>query len=527
MKKLHVVWFKRDLRVHDHAPLLAAVAGGAPVLPLYIFEPGYWSLPEHSARQFEFLLESLTDLDAALRARGSKLIVRTGDAVDVFADLHQRHGLAAIHAHEETGLDWVFARDRAVRRWALSAGVSVREASQNGVVRGLKSHNDWAGEWTRRMNAPRLKAPEHINDAGLPEDCVPIAADFGLDGTACPGRQSGGRSEGVALLRSFIAMRGRRYRQDMSSPLTAEDACSRLSPHLAFGTLSLREAFHAASRARSSFLEDGDATFAASLESFLSRLQWHCHFMQKLEDATSIEGRALNPSYDGVRPIAPPDDPRLAAWIEGRTGFPFVDACMRSLRETGWLNFRMRAMLIGFASHLLWLDWKRPAEMMAALFTDFEAGIHYPQAQMQAGTGASTPRVYNPVKQSLDQDPDGVFIRRWLPELAGLETRYLHAPWDAPKADLERAGIVLGQTYPMRLIDHMAAAREARGRLYKTAQQAGERRPSDLLSSSRPAVGAGMAWRGANAAKQSNVTRRSPQPKKAAPQLSLDFGLAS
>ena len=467
MTDLHVVWFKRDLRVHDHAPLLAAVASGAPVLPLYIFEPGFWAQAEHSRRQFDFLMESLQSLDEALKARGSALCLRVGSAADVLADLHKRHGLAAIHAHEETGSQWTYDRDRAVQRWGLKAGVAFREQPQNGVVRRHNDAEAWNRHWEAFMSLPRPKAPESLMAANVPAGEWPIAEDFGLPQDPCPGRQPGGRAEGVELLRSFLAARGRRYRIDMSSPQAATGACSRLSPHFAFGTVSIREACQGAMRARADLELDGDSTFAASLDAFLSRLQWHCHDLQKLENQTSLSGRNLMGEPDVRRDVFSDGDPRLEAWINGRTGFPFLDACMRSLNQTGWLNHRARAMVMAFASQHLWMDWRHPAARLAALFTDFEPAIHFPQAQMQSGaTGSAIPRIYNPVKQSLDHDRDGTFIRHWVPELAALATAHIHAPWDAPKAELAHAGIVLGQTYPMRIVDHMAAAREARDRIY-------------------------------------------------------------
>jgi deoxyribodipyrimidine photo-lyase len=467
MSDLHVVWFKRDLRVHDHAPLLAAVASGTPVLPVYIFEPGFWAQAEHSRRQFDFLMESLQSLDEALKARGSALCLRVGNAAEVFAALHKRHGLAAIHAHEETGSQWTYDRDRTLQRWALKAGVAIREQPQNGVIRQLKSVDGWQWHWEAFMAAPRLKAPDNLTLSDVPAGEWPIAEDFHLAEDPCPGRQPGGRAEGVELLRSFLAARGRRYRSDMSSPQSAAGACSRLSPHIVFGTLSIREAYQGAMRARVDLERDGDSTFAASLDMFLSRLQWHCHNVQKLDNQTSLNGRNLLGEPDVRRDVVADGDPRLESWINGRTGFPFLDACMRSLNQTGWLNHRARAMLMAFGSQHLWMDWRHPAARLAALCTDFEAAIHYPQAQLQSGAAKSViPRIYNPVKQSIDHDRDGAFIRRWVPELAALPTAHIHAPWDAPKAELAGVGIVLGQTYPMRIVDHMAAAREARDRIY-------------------------------------------------------------
>jgi deoxyribodipyrimidine photo-lyase len=470
-----VAWFKRDLRVHDHAPLAAAVATGQPVLPLYIMEPGLWRLPEMAGRHFDFLRECLIDLDAALARRGARLVVRVGEATELLAALHASHGIASLHAHEETGLLWTYDRDRAVRRWARAAGVPFLEAPQHGVIRRLPSRDGWARAWDRFMAARRVPAPGTIRFADLPSGDMPDAAALGLGPDPCPERQQGGRAAALERLRSFLEVRGRDYRRTMASPLLAYDACSRLSADLALGTLSMREALQAASRALSRHREAGDASHAASLRSFVSRLHWHCHFIQKLEDEPGLERRNLHRGYDGLRP-EPADPAVVAAWIEGRTGFPFVDACMRALAATGWLNFRMRAMAMSFSSYHLWQHWRQPAIALARRFTDFEAGIHYPQAQMQSGTtGVNTARIYNPVKQSRDQDPEGVFIRRWVPELAALPNSWLHEPWAAPPALLADRGLRLGETYPRPLVDPVRAAREARERIHALRRTADHR----------------------------------------------------
>ena len=460
-----ICWFKRDLRIADH-PALQFAARAGHVLPLYIIEPALWRQPDASARHYEFLQECLAGLREDLEGIGLSLVVRVGDAVEVLDDLRRQHGARRLVSHEETGNGWTYARDRRVACWARGQRVQWHQVPQCGVVRRLDSRDRWQTRRDAFMKQPPLGTPSVTGFGGLASDPWPKAADLGLSG-ACPDRQRGGRRAALRLLDSFLATRGQTYRRAMSSPLEGARACSRLSPHLALGTLSLREAVQAgaARAAQASGTRDG---WAGSMRSFQSRLAWRDHFIQKLEDAPALEHRCLHPAYEGLRPTEP-DAARLAAWARGETGLPFVDACMRSLHATGWLNFRMRSMLVAVASYHLWLDWRATGPVLARLFTDYEPGIHWSQMQMQSGTtGMNTIRIYNPVKQGHDQDPTGAFTRRWLPELREVPDAFLQEPWLWPGA-----GRVLGRAYPAPVVDPVQAARAARDRVWAVRQAQG------------------------------------------------------
>lgn len=448
---LTIVWFKRDLRVEDHAPLAEAARHG-PVLPLWIVEPAQWAAPEASARQYLFQAECAAGLREALAARGQKLVIRVGEPVAVLRALAAALPVTAIAAHQESTGERDFARDRAVRAWARERGIAMAEHRQNGAIRALASRDGWAARWERFTRAPIGPAPAALAPLAIDPGTIPAPHEIGLPDDPCPGRQRGGRMAAEALLASFLASRALTYRRAMSSPLDGWDACSRLSPHLASGTLSVREAAQAARAARAS----AEGPLREGIDSFLTRLAWHCHFIQKIETEPAIERRAMHPAYAALAG-AGEDDPRFRAWAEGRTGWPFLDAAMRCLTATGWLNFRARAMLVSVATMHLGLDWRAVGLHLARLFTDYEPGIHWSQVQMQSGvTGVNTIRMYNPIKQGLDQDQDGVFIRRWVPELAGLAGAAMHTPWEAGGA----AG------YPPPIGDHAALARAARERLW-------------------------------------------------------------
>ena len=418
---IQVVWFKRDLRVTDHRPLFEASQRG-PVLPLFIVEDELLQAPDSSPLQWTFQRAALHNLDEQLRQLGSHLVVRRGEAVAVLESIRSTYAAVSLWAHEETGNGISYARDRRVRQWCKESGVAFSEIPQNGVVRRLKSRDGWAKSWEQRMAEPLTPAPSRL-----------VASDASSEGLEPSSTPFADRHTAEATLESFLAGRGMRYTREMSSPLTAETSCSRLSEYLAWGLLSMREIVQ---EARASHKNEEDKIWRQSLRSFDARLHWHCHFMQKLEDEPRIEFENFVRSFDGLRESEFRRD-RFDAWKEGRTGYPFIDACMRYLKANGWINFRMRAMLVSFSSYHLWLHWREPALYLAQLFRDYEPGIHYSQFQMQSGTtGINTLRIYSPTKQGLDQDPTGEFIRQWVPELANQDN--VHLPIN-PIADHKEA----------------------------------------------------------------------------------------
>lgn len=465
MSDTTLLWFKRDLRVEDNQALALAVERGRSVLPLYLVEPELWAQPDASARQWRFVAECLPELSTGLSKRGAPLVVKVGSACSVLEELRERFSLVEIISHEETGNGWSYARDRAVATWAKASGVRLTEVPQTGVQRRLASRDGWAAARDNALSLPQTNPPRAFTGVRCESDPLPSARDLQLAFDPCPDRQRGGRENALALLGGFLEERGLEYRRAMSSPLEGENACSRLSPHLAFGTLSVREVGQAAQARRA---ETRGSAWAAAMKSFDARLAWRDHFMQKLEDEPALETRCLHSDYETLRPRTP-CKASLAAWSAGETGLPFVDACMRYLTATGWLNFRMRSMLVAVASYHLWLDWRATGPVLARRFTDYEPGIHWSQMQMQSGTtGMNTVRIYNPVKQGHDQDPTGVFTRRWVPELAEVPDAFLQEPWL-----WEGAPRLLGRRYPAPIVDVKAAAAEARDRVWAVRRKPG------------------------------------------------------
>lgn len=487
MNNVQVVWFKKDLRVDDHHPLVEAARRG-PVVALYVFEPDLIEADDFDSRHFQFLLDCLEDLAKELRLLGGELTIRRGHLVKVLAELRKSVPFNRLWSHEETGNALSYQRDIAVAEWCQGTGVEWTEFHQTGVIRRLGKRDGWAGKWAGRMNQPILERPRNLRFAQMKErGRLVCPEDFGFPCQRNNDIQPGGRSQALQVQHSFLETRGIGYRREMSSPVTAVESCSRLSPYLTFGCISMKETYQAG-RDRLKSLQTakaGGETIPAgwlgSLKSYQERLRWHCHFMQKLEDEPEIEFRNFARCYDGLRETDWNED-YFQAWCAGQTGYPLIDAVMRCLAQTGWINFRMRAMTMSFSSYHLWLHWRKPALHLARVFTDYEPGIHYSQAQMQSGvTGINTIRIYSPIKQVQDQDPEGIFIKTWVPELEGVPADLIAEPYRMSPMEQILFGCEIGKDYPAPIVDHATAYRSARDRMFAARKKPEARAEANLV----------------------------------------------
>jgi deoxyribodipyrimidine photo-lyase len=455
--KTAIWWIRRDLRLTDNQTLYAALEQADEIVPVFIIDPGLLDSPYAGDKPWAFLLGGLRQLDSALRERTSRLIVRRGDPINELGKLLSETGAEAVFAEEDFS-PYACHRDQQVAsRFSLhlSPGLTVHPP---GVV--LKQDRTsytvftpFSKSWKERLlpsESDILPVPDSIR---TPSDLSSQALPDGLTGVAA---FSSGEAKAQCRLTAFVdgdqppiyAYADRRNRMDL-------DGTSSLSPYLRFGMLSARQAVVAAHTA---IKRAPTPTAQQGAETWLNELIWREFYINILYHFPHVRGNSFRERYRSV-PWRN-DESEFTAWCEGRTGYPVVDAAMRQLVQTGWMHNRVRMIAASFLVKDLLIDWRWGERFFMQHLIDGDPAANNGGWQWTAGTGTDAApyfRIFNPVTQGQKFDPGGIYVRRWVAELAEVPDRYIQKPWEMPFDVQQMAGCIIGEAYPSPIVDHSQA----------------------------------------------------------------------
>jgi deoxyribodipyrimidine photo-lyase len=458
-----ILWFRRDLRIRDQPALQAAREHAERLVPAFVLDDRLLHGRHASGARTQFLLECLDDLDSALAQRGSGLVVRHGPPERELAELARATGATELHFSADV-TPFARARGRAVSDALADSGVELHAhpglyaADAPGDVRTKAGrpqtvfspfHRAWLAAPRRDvLGAPRKLPPL---PAGLVKGRLPSLAGLGLE-QAVEAPAAGGERAGRARMRAFLAGPVADYADDHDA--LGRDNTSRLSPYLRFGCVSPRQ------------LEDA-LPHGAGPEAFRRQLCWRDFYAQLLLHHPANARREFRERYRGA--IDWDDDHEgFAAWCDGRTGYPLVDAGMRQLRREGWMHNRARLVVGSFLTKDLGIDWRRGERWFMELLLDGDEANNNGNWQWIGSVGVDPQpvyrRIYNPARQQERHDPDGTYVRRYVPELGDVPDRYLAEPWTMPPEAQRAAGCVIGVDYPAPIVDHRAARERALAR---------------------------------------------------------------
>lgn len=455
---LNIVWLKRDLRTQDHDCFKEAENHHLDYLIIYIMDPSLIEYPDTSQRHLQFIYHSIKDINSNLKTYNRKVELFYAESDDVFEYLFSCFNINQIFSYKETGIQLSYDRDKRLSRYFKSKGVIWIEFNRHCIQRGKECLTNWNSKFKLYLESEPIKNKYSIstlkfnnNIFRLPKNLTQLYENY-------PKLfQKPGQENAFNVLESFCESRYTNYMNHISKPFYSASSCSRLSVYISWGNITLRQI--------ESVIRSKQLTNKFAKQAFLTRLRWNNHFIQKFEINCLYEKEFLNQGFNKY-PYQN-DDTLLDAFFNSQTGFPLIDACIIALKQTGWINFRMRAMLVSFVCHNLDQDFRRTTYFFAKLFLDYEPGIHYPQFQMQAGTtGIHTIRMYNPVKQSLDNDSEGNFIKKYIPEIRQLPSHLIHEPYKVAPLEFKMFNISLPDHYIKPIINITQSARDAKEKIY-------------------------------------------------------------
>ena len=342
-KEINVFWFKRDLRLLDNEGLQDAINSGLPLLLLYVMEPSLEKNPHYHKRHHNFITQSLLALNKELKQFDTQVYVYKEEVITVLERIAASMNINTLFSMQETGIDATYMRDKVVKKWCVSQRIIWKEHINNGVTRGISNRNNWRKTWTSYMMQP-IRSFEATPACFTPAENIELTKEV-LEPKKLDGIQAGGTKTGLAYLDSFLKQRHKKYQQSISKPEAARTHCGRVSPYIAWGNLSVRYVWQRAKQAKA----QGASGF--QLNAFTSRLRWQAHFIQKFEMETRMEFESVNTGFRQLKKEV--NTEYINAWKTGTTGYPLVDASMRCVVKTGYLNFRMRALVVSFFTHHL------------------------------------------------------------------------------------------------------------------------------------------------------------------------------